>query len=103
MGQKVNPVGLRLGINRTWESRWFSKKDYAKNLHEDLLIRSFLKNRLRSGEVSRVEIIRYPEKINVIVHTARPLNKAEINWLDIQALGTTIRYGLLYFIHQVLC
>jgi small subunit ribosomal protein S3 len=72
MGQKVNPVGLRLGINRTWESRWFSKKDYAKNLHEDLLIRSFLKNRLRSGEVSRVEIIRYPEKINVIVHTARP-------------------------------
>jgi small subunit ribosomal protein S3 len=72
MGQKVNPVGLRIGINRTWESRWFSKKEYAKNLHEDLAIRRFLKKRLKSGEVARVEIIRYPEKINVIVHTARP-------------------------------
>lgn len=72
MGQKVNPVGLRLGINRTWESRWYSKKDYAKNLHEDLHIRKYLKERLKSGEVSRIEIIRYPEKVNVIVHTARP-------------------------------
>ena len=72
MGQKVNPVGLRLGINRTWGSRWYSKKDYAKNLHEDLIIRRFLTKRLKKGEVSKVEIIRYPEKVNVIVHTARP-------------------------------
>lgn len=72
MGQKVNPVGLRIGINRTWDSRWYSKKNYAKNLHEDLKIRTYLKKRLRNGEVSRVEIIRYPDKINVIVHTARP-------------------------------
>ena len=72
MGQKVNPVGLRLGINRTWESRWYSKKGYAQNLHEDLNIRRYLKKRLVSGEVSRIEIIRYPEKIHVIVHTARP-------------------------------
>ncbi len=72
MGQKVNPVGLRLGINRTWESRWYSKKNYAKNLHEDLTIRRFLIQRLKKGELSRVEIIRYPEKVNVIVHTARP-------------------------------
>ena len=72
MGQKVNPVSLRIGINRTWESRWYSKKDYAKNLHEDLKIRAYIKKRLKNGEVSRVEIIRYPEKINLIVHTARP-------------------------------
>ncbi|KPJ80059.1 MAG: 30S ribosomal protein S3, partial [Spirochaetes bacterium DG_61] len=72
MGQKVNPVGMRIGIIRPWESRWFSKKEYAKNLHEDLKIRKYIRERLRSGEVSRVEIIRYPEKINVIVHTARP-------------------------------
>ena len=72
MGQKVNPVSLRLGINRTWETRWYSKKYYAKNLHEDLKIRKFLTTRLKKGEVSRVEIIRYPEKVNVIVHTARP-------------------------------
>jgi small subunit ribosomal protein S3 len=72
MGQKVNPVGLRLGIIGTWDSRWYSKKDYAKNLHEDISIRTYIKDRLRNGEVSKVEIIRYPEKINVIIHTARP-------------------------------
>lgn len=72
MGQKVNPIGLRLGIVRSWESRWYAKKNYAKNLHEDLAIRRFIKERLSAGEVSRVEIIRYPEKINIIIHTARP-------------------------------
>jgi KH domain len=72
MGQKVNPNGLRLGINKTWESRWYSKKDYAKNLHEDVAIRRYLRGRLRAGEVSKLEIIRYPDKVNVIVHTARP-------------------------------
>lgn len=72
MGQKVNPIGLRLGIIRSWESRWYSKKDYAKNLQEDLKIRTHVKNKLKNGEVSHVEIIRYPEKMNVIIHTARP-------------------------------
>ncbi|MGQ9615151.1 MAG: 30S ribosomal protein S3 [Spirochaetota bacterium] len=72
MGQKVNPTGLRLGIVRSWESRWYTKKSYAKNLHEDLAIRRYIKERLSAGEVSRVEIIRYPEKINIIIHTARP-------------------------------
>ncbi len=62
MGQKVNPVGLRLGINRTWESRWYSKKNYAKNLHEDLTIRRFLIQRLKKGELSRVEISGIPRK-----------------------------------------
>lgn len=72
MGQKINPVGLRLGIIRSWESRWFSKNNYSTSLHEDLNIRRYIKNRLKSGEISRVEIIRYPDKINVILHTARP-------------------------------
>jgi len=72
MGQKVNPIGLRLGINRTWDSRWYSNRGYAQNLHEDLAIRRYLKKRLRNGEVSKIEIIRYPEKVNVIIHTARP-------------------------------
>lgn len=72
MGQKVNPVGMRIGLNRTWESRWYSRENYSKNLHEDLNIRKYLKNRLKTGEVSRIEIIRYPDKVNVIVHTARP-------------------------------
>lgn len=72
MGQKVSPIGLRIGINKTWDSRWYAKKEYQKNLHEDIAIRNYLKDRLKGGEVSKVEIIRYPEKINVIIHTARP-------------------------------
>lgn len=72
MGQKVNPVGLRIGINKIWDSRWYSKKNYAQNLHEDIAIRRYLNGRLKGGEVSKVEIIRYPEKLNVIIHTARP-------------------------------
>jgi small subunit ribosomal protein S3 len=72
MGQKVSPVGLRIGINKIWDSRWYSKKNYAQNLHEDIAIRRYLNRRLKGGEVSKVEIIRYPEKLNVIIHTARP-------------------------------
>jgi len=72
MGQKVNPIGLRLGIIETWESRWYSRKEYARNLHEDVKIRNYLKKRLSNGEVAKIEIIRYPEKINIIIHTARP-------------------------------
>ena len=72
MGQKVSPVGLRIGINKIWDSRWYSKKNYAQNLHEDIAIRRYLNGRLKGGEVSKVEIIRYPEKLNVIIHTARP-------------------------------
>jgi small subunit ribosomal protein S3 len=72
MGQKVNPNGMRLGINKTWESRWYSKKDYAKYLHEDIAMRNYLRHRLKSGEVAKLEIIRYPDKVNIIVHTARP-------------------------------
>ncbi len=72
MGQKVNPIGLRIGINKSWGSRWYAKKNYANNLHEDLSIRSYLNERLKSGEVAEIEIIRYLDKVNVIVHTARP-------------------------------
>lgn len=72
MGQKVNPVGLRLGINKTWSSRWYSKKDYVKFLHEDLRIKKFLKKQLGHAGVAEIIIERSPEKIKVIIHTARP-------------------------------
>ncbi len=72
MGQKVNPIGLRLGINKTWDSRWFSKKDYAKKLHEDLQIRQYLKKRLKSAGISKVVIERTARKANISIHTARP-------------------------------
>jgi small subunit ribosomal protein S3 len=72
MGQKVNPVGFRLGITRTWDSRWFSKRDYARLLHEDLRVRSYLKEKLHGSGVARIEIERAASKVKINVHTSRP-------------------------------
>jgi small subunit ribosomal protein S3 len=72
MGQKVNPIGLRLGINRTWDSRWFADDDYAPLLQEDLHIRDFLYSRLTQAGVSRIVIERPAKKARVTIHTARP-------------------------------
>jgi len=73
MGQKINPIGLRVGINRTWDSRWFAKGDeYASLLHEDLKIRDFLKKKLKNASVSRIIIERPHKKCRITIHTARP-------------------------------
>ncbi|MGB0412769.1 MAG: 30S ribosomal protein S3, partial [Pikeienuella sp.] len=73
MGQKVNPIGLRLGINRTWDSRWYADtKDYGGLLHEDLKIRAFIKKKCAAAGVSRVIIERPHRKCRVTIHTARP-------------------------------
>ena len=73
MGHKVNPIGLRLGINRTWDSRWYAKKgEYAQLLHEDIKIREFLKNELKQAAVSKVVIERPHKKCRVTIHAARP-------------------------------
>lgn len=73
MGQKVNPIGMRLGVNRTWESRWYaSKGEYANLLHEDLKIREMLFKDLRQAGVSRVVIERPHKKCRVTIHSARP-------------------------------
>lgn len=72
MGQKVNPVGLRVGIIRDWESKWFGGKDYADLLHEDIKIRDFVKSRLKDAAVSRVEIERAANRVNITVYTAKP-------------------------------
>jgi len=72
MGQKVNPIGLRLGINRTWDSRWYADQGYADLLHEDLMIREYLKKRLSQAGVSRVIIERPAKKARITIHTARP-------------------------------
>ena len=73
MGQKVNPVGLRLCINRTWDSRWFANDgDYATLLHEDIKIRKMLKDRLQQAGVSKIIIERPAKKARVTIHTARP-------------------------------
>jgi small subunit ribosomal protein S3 len=72
MGHKVNPIGLRLGINRTWDSRWFADADYARLLHDDIKLRNTLKTRLKGAGVSKVIIERPAKKPRVTIHAARP-------------------------------
>ena len=72
MGQKVNPVGLRIGIIRDWESKWYAGKDFATLLHEDLKVREYITKRLKDASVSKVEIERAANRVNVTIHTAKP-------------------------------
>lgn len=72
MGQKVHPIGFRLGIIRTWDSRWFAGKDYAALVYEDYKIRRFVKEKLGHAGISRVEIERAADKAKIRIHTARP-------------------------------
>ncbi|MBI4030469.1 MAG: 30S ribosomal protein S3 [Proteobacteria bacterium] len=72
MGQKVNPIGLRVGINRTWDSRWFSDRQYADKLVADLRLREYVKDRLKAAGISKVVIERAAQNTTVTVYTARP-------------------------------
>ena len=72
MGQKVNPNGLRLGINKTWSSRWYSKTDYAKLLHEDLEIKKYIQEKLASASISKVIIERAAKKLRLTIYSSRP-------------------------------
>ena len=72
MGQKINPNGLRLGVNKTWDSRWFSKKNYSKFLHEDIKLRSHVYKKLIGASISRVVIERAAKKIRITIYSARP-------------------------------
>jgi len=91
MGQKVNPIGLRLGINRTWDSRWFSENDYASLLHEDLRLRKFLKDKLKQAGVSRIVIERPAKKARITIHTARPGVVIGKKGADIEALRKSLQ------------
>ncbi len=72
MGQKVHPLGFRLGVTKTWDSRWFSQKDYGNFLIEDLKLRDFVKKKLPQASISKMEIERAAGKVRMIIHTARP-------------------------------
>jgi small subunit ribosomal protein S3 len=72
LGQKVNPIGFRLGVIKTWDSRWYAEADYSKLLHEDLRLRKFLKKRLYNSGVSKIEIERAANKAKINIYTARP-------------------------------
>ncbi|MCT4783654.1 MULTISPECIES: 30S ribosomal protein S3 [Exiguobacterium] len=72
MGQKVNPHGLRVGIIKDWDSRWYAEKDYADLLHEDFVIREYIENKMKDASVSKVEIERAANRVNISLHTAKP-------------------------------
>ncbi|MFZ4454397.1 30S ribosomal protein S3 [Salibacterium aidingense] len=72
MGQKVNPVGLRIGVIRDWDSKWFAENNYATLLHEDIKIREYIESRLKDAAVSTVEIERAANRVNITIHTAKP-------------------------------
>ena len=72
MGQKVHPIGFRLGINRTWESRWYADSDYSVKLHADLKLRNFLKKRLYHAGISKIELERAANKVKINIFAARP-------------------------------
>lgn len=72
MGQKTHPIGVRLGIIKTWDSRWYLKNDYAHQLHEDLHMKNYIKKKLYHAGISKIEVERAGQKVRIIIHTARP-------------------------------
>ena len=72
MGQKVNPHGLRVGVIKDWDSKWYAEADFADNLVEDNQIRTFLKKKLYSAGIAKIEIERASDRVKVIIHTAKP-------------------------------
>ena len=72
MGQKVNPHGIRLGINKTWSSRWFSRSEYSKLLHQDLKIKSYVEKKLKNASISKINIERAAKKLRVSIFSSRP-------------------------------
>jgi small subunit ribosomal protein S3 len=86
MGQKVNPNGFRLGVNRTWSSRWFSKSNYAKFLHQDLEIKSYVQKKLKNASIAKINIERAAKKIRIAIYSSRPGIIIGKKGADIEAL-----------------
>lgn len=72
MGQKIHPIGMRVGIIRDWDSKWYAEKDFAEFLHEDLKIRDYIRKQLSDASVSTIEVERAANRVNVSIHTAKP-------------------------------
>lgn len=72
MGQKTNPVGFRLGITKSWDSNWYDEKGFAGKLQEDLMVRNYVRNRLKKAGISRIQIDRTPKRAVITIHTSRP-------------------------------
>ena len=90
MGQKVNPNGIRLGINRTWSSRWFSNSEYSKLLHQDLEIKNFVEKKLKNASISKVNIERAAKKLRISIYSSRPGIIIGKKGADIESLKKTL-------------
>ena len=90
MGQKVNPNGIRLGINRTWSSRWFSKNEYSKLLHEDLAIKNYVEKKLKNASISKINIERAAKKLRISIFSSRPGIIIGKKGADIESLKTAL-------------
>lgn len=91
MGQKVNPIGLRLGVNRSWDSSWYAERTYAEMLHADLRLRDYLQRTLHAASISRIVIERPAGRANISIHTARPGVIIGKKGADIEKLRMTVR------------
>ncbi|MDR0642548.1 MAG: 30S ribosomal protein S3 [Treponema sp.] len=94
MGQKVNPIGLRLGINKTWGSRWYADpKEYANTLHEDIKLRAFIMGmpETKGADIAELEIIRHPQRITITIHTARPGVIIGLKGANIEKIGAELQ------------
>ncbi|MDR2363382.1 MAG: 30S ribosomal protein S3 [Spirochaetaceae bacterium] len=97
MGQKVNPIGLRIGINKTWGSRWYvDPREYANTLHEDLKLRSYIMNmsETKGADIAELEIIRHPQRITIVIHTARPGVIIGVKGANIEKIGNELQKKL---------
>jgi small subunit ribosomal protein S3 len=94
MGQKVNPIGSRVGINRTWGSRWYvDPREYADTLHEDLKLRKLISNmpETKGADIAEIEIIRHPQRITLTIHTARPGVIIGVKGANIEKIGNELQ------------
>jgi small subunit ribosomal protein S3 len=94
MGQKVNPIGLRIGINKTWASRWYvDPKEYADTLHEDIKLRKLITDmpETKGADIAELEIIRHPQRITVTIHTARPGVIIGVKGSNIEKISTDLQ------------
>ena len=90
MGQKVNPHGIRLGINKTWSSRWFSKSQYTELLHQDLKIKNYVENKLKNASISKINIERAAKKLRLSIYSSRPGIIIGKKGSDIETLKNTL-------------
>ncbi|MDR2403958.1 MAG: 30S ribosomal protein S3 [Spirochaetaceae bacterium] len=94
MGQKVNPIGLRIGINKTWFSRWYvDPKEYANTLHEDLKLRRLIMDlpETKGADIAELELIRHPQRITIVIHTARPGVVIGLKGANIEKIGAELQ------------